>query len=257
MMILKTEQEIEKIAKANQLVASYLQLAIDVVGCEDSVTTLFLDELAELFARDNGATPAFKGYKGFPYSICSSVNSEVVHGMPSNKPLQDGDILSIDFGILLDGYYGDSAITIPVGRVSKEAESLIKVGQECLYKGIKQICEGTRLNQISHAVQQHAESNGYGVVRKFVGHGIGRNLHELPQVPNFTKKPNEGILLKRGVVLAIEPMIVEGSYDLITEPDGWTTRTKDGKLAVHWEHTVAITESGTKILSLREDEVDV
>lgn len=254
-MILKTLKEIEKIAKANQLVAEYLQLAIDVVECEDKITTLELDHLAELFTRDSGAVPAFKGYKGFPYSICSSINSEVVHGMPSNKPLQKGDILSIDFGILLDGYYGDSAITIPVGKVSKEAESLIKVGQECLYRGIKQTCEGARLNQISHAIQQHAESNGYGVVRKFVGHGIGKNLHELPQIPNFTKKPNDGIILKRGAVLAIEPMIVAGSYKLLTESDGWTTRTKDGKLAVHWEHTVAITESGPKILSLREDEI--
>jgi len=254
MIVLKDELQIDKIRTACKLVAKYLQIVIDIVETKDYTTTLELDELATLFAKDNGAIAAFKGYKKFPYSICASVNDEVIHGMPNDRPLQEGDILSVDYGILLDGYYGDSAITVPIGQVSETTTKLIKTGQECLYRGIEAFCEGSRLNQISHAIQSHAESNGYGVVRNFVGHGIGRNLHEEPQIFNFTKKPEDGIMLKKGMVFAIEPMIVENSYKLETDSNGWTVRTKDGGLSAHWEHTVALTEKGMEILTLREDE---
>lgn len=254
MIVLKSESQIEKIKKSCQLVAEYLQLVINTVETKDGITTLELDEIATLFAKDNGAIPAFKGYKKFPYSICASVNDEVVHGMPNTRPLQEGDILSVDYGILLDGYHGDSAITIPIGEVPKSTIKLIKTGQECLYHGINAFCEGSRLNEISHIIQSHAESNGYGVIRNFVGHGIGRDLHEDPQIFNFTKKPKEGIILRKGMVIAIEPMIVEESHELAHDKNKWTARTKDGKLAVHWEHTVALTEKGPEILTLREGE---
>ena len=252
MIVLKDYSQIDKIRKSCRLVGKCLKLIQDVIT--PGITTLELDEIATTFAEDNGAIPAFKGYKSFPYSICASINDEVVHGMPSNKPLQEGDILSVDYGVLLDGYYSDSAITIPVGQVSENASKIIRTGQECLYHGIRAFCEGSRLNGISHAIQTHAESNGYEVIRNFVGHGIGKELHEEPQLFNFTKHPEEGIIIRRGMVIAIEPMIVEGSSDLSTDSNTWTNRTKDGGLAVHWEHTVAMTESGAEILSLREDE---
>jgi len=252
MVFLKSLDEINKLRKSNQMVASVLSLLKKKV--RPGVTTLELNKLAEEYVYDNKAIPAFKGYKGFPYSICASVNSEVIHGFPSKKHLHKKDILSIDFGVLLDGYYGDSAITIPVGKVNRKTKTLVKIGQECLYKGIKQAREGSRLNQISYAIQQHAESHGYGVVRQFVGHGIGRNLHEEPQIYNYTNKPTEGLLLKRGMVIAIEPMITEGDYNTIIGNDGWVVKTVDNKLAVHWEHTITITKNGPKILSLREDE---
>lgn len=255
MLVLKTNQEIEKIRKSCQLVAEFLQLVIDIIECEGvGFTTLELDNIATLFAKNKGAIPAFKGFEGFPYSICASKNSEIVHGIPTNEPLRKGDILSVDFGILLDGYYGDSAITIPVGKISKEAKLLIKTGQECLYKSINKLREGVRLNQISYTIQQHAESKGYHVIRSFVGHGIGKELHEDPQVPNFTKKPDEGLILKKGTVIAIEPMIAVGTHRLKTDKNGWTIRTEDGSLSAHWEHTVAITDKGPEILSLRKDE---
>jgi len=253
MIVLKDEAQIEKIRKSCQLVAKYLEWVADNVDV--GMTTLELDKMATLFARDHGAIAAFKGYKNFPYSICACVNDEVIHGMPNDKPLQEGDILSVDYGILLDSWYGDSAITIPIGQVSEDTTKLIKTGQECLYHSINEFCEGSRLNQISHAIQSHAESNGYQVVKNFVGHGIGRNLHEEPQVYNFTTKPKDGIRLHRGLVLAIEPMVVAGSNILSQDDNKWTVRTKDGKLAVHWEHTVALTDKGTEILTLREDEL--
>jgi len=252
MIVLKSDPQINRIRKACRLVAKYLKLVIDTT--EAGMTTLELDKMADTFASDNGAISAFKGYKNFPYSICASVNDEIIHGMPNDKPLQEGDILSVDYGILLNGYYGDSTVTIPIGKVSENASKLIKTGQECLYHGIDAFCKGSRLNEISFAIQSHAESNGYGVVRNFVGHGIGRNLHEDPQLFNFTNKPKEGLTLHRGMVLAIEPMIVEGTYELKVDKNGWTNRTMDGKLAVHWEHTVALTKDGAEILTLREDE---
>lgn len=258
MIVLKSELQIDKIRKSCQLVAKYLQLVIDIIEAEyKNMTTLELDEIATLFARDNGAIPAFKGYRNFPYSICASVNDEVIHGMPNNRPLQEGDILSVDYGILLDGYYGDSAITVSIGQVSEDTTKLIKTGQECLYHGIDAFCEGSRLNGISHAIQSHAESNGFDVVRAYVGHGIGRNLHEDPQVYNFTKNKMAGPLLKHGMVIAIEPMILEpvpNGCDLQHDKNGWTVRTLMGELSAHWEHTVALTNKGTEILTLREDE---
>jgi methionyl aminopeptidase len=252
MVVLKSLEEIEKLKRSNQMVGEVLSLLKKEI--KPGVTTLELNELAEEYVYDNNAIPAFKDYKGFPYSICASVNSEVIHGFPSKKHLKRKDILSIDFGVLLDGYYGDSAITIPVGKINKKIKTLVRVGQECLYKGIKQAVEGSRLNQISHAIQQHAELYDYGVVRQFVGHGIGRNLHEEPQIYNFTNKPTEGLLLKRGMVIAIEPMITEGDYRTVIGSNGWSVKTIDNKLSVHWEHTIAITKDGPEILSLRVDE---
>ena len=252
MVFLKSLDEIKKLKRSNQMVGDVLSLLKKKI--RPGITTLELNNLAEEYVYDNKAIPAFKGYKGFPYSICASVNSEVIHGFPSKKHLRKKDILSIDFGVLLDGYYGDSAITIPVGKINKKTKLLIKTGQECLYKGISQAVEGSRLNQISYIIQRHAESHGYGVVRQFVGHGIGRNLHEEPQIYNYTNKPTEGLLLKRGMVIAIEPMITEGDYNTVTGSDGWSVKTVDNKLSVHWEHTIAITKSGPEILSLRKDE---
>lgn len=252
MVILKSLEEIRKIRRSNQLVAEALSLLEK--EAKTGTTTLELNKIAETFAADNNAIPAFKGYHNFPYSICTSVNSEIVHGMPSNKPLQEGDIVSIDFGILLDGYYGDSTLTISIGEIPDSTKRLVKVAQECLYSSIQSIYDGMPLNQISHVIQQHAESNGYNVIRKFVGHGIGRNLHELPPIPNYTTKPNEGIRLKKGMVIAIEPMVMAGDYAFKIDSNKWTARTLDGSLAVHWEHTVALTENGTEILSLREGE---
>lgn len=252
MIVLKTELQIDKMRKAGKLVAEYLELVTYMA--KPGITTLELNEMATYFARGNGAIAAFKGYRNFPYSICASVNNEVVHGLPNDKPLRNGDILSVDYGILLDGYHGDSAITVAIGDVPDSTRKLIDIGQECLYHGIDQFRKGSHLNGISHAIQSHAESNGYEAVRDFVGHGIGRNLHEDPQVFNFTRKPKGGVVLQEGLILAIEPMIVEGSYKLRTEDNGWTIVTKDGKLSAHWEHTVALTRKGLEVLTLRQGE---
>ena len=210
--------------------------------------TLTLDRVSEQLALERNAKPAFKGYRGFPYSLCASVNQQVVHGFPSERPLKEGDILSMDFGILYEGYYGDAAVTVPVGRVSEAAQRLIKTTKESLFLGIEQAVPGKRLSDISHAIQSHVERAGFSVVRKFVGHGIGRSLHEDPQVPNYGK-PGLGIRLKPGMVLAIEPMVNQGGYDVETLEDGWTTVTKDGSLSAHFEHTIAITEQGPVVLS--------
>jgi len=252
MVILKSLEEIRKLKKSNQIAATVLSLLKKKTV--PGITTLELNKLAEECIYDNKAVPAFKGYKGFPYSICASINSEVIHGLPSKRYLHETDILSIDVGVLLNDYYGDSAITIPVGKINKKIKSFIDVGQECLYKGIKQTYEGSRVNLISNAIQQYAEFHGYNVIRKFVGHGIGRNLHEEPQIYNYTKKPTEGLMLKRGMVIAIEPMLVLGDYDVVTNNNNWTVKTIDNSLSVHWEHTVVVTKNGPEILSLREDE---
>lgn len=215
------------------------------------VTTLELDRLAEGLCRSQGAEPAFLGYGGFPYSVCASVNEQVVHGFPSKRKLKEGDLLSLDFGVILDGFYGDSAITVPVGKVSHEAKRLSSVTKRCLDLGIEAARPGNRLGDISHAVQSHAEKAGYSVVRKFVGHGIGRQMHEEPQIPNFGR-PGTGVVLKPGMVLAIEPMINAGTYEVKVKSDGWTAVTLDGKLSAHWEHTIAVTENGPEILSKLE-----
>jgi methionyl aminopeptidase len=246
MIILKQPEEIEKLRGSNAIVADILkELGLRV---KPGVTTGELDRLAEEMSRKKGARPAFKGYKGFPFSLCTSVNSEVVHGMPSDRVLVEGDIVSLDFGVFYRDYYGDAAITVPVGRVSEKATRLLRVTEKGLYEGIEQAQAGNRLGDISAAVQSHVEAAGYSVVRDFVGHGIGRNLHEEPQIPNYGVK-GRGIELKPGMVLAIEPMVNEGTYKVRVLDDGWTVITEDGKLSAHFEHSVVITENGPDILS--------
>ncbi|MBW1972970.1 MAG: type I methionyl aminopeptidase [Spirochaetes bacterium] len=246
MITIKTKEEIEKIRKANQIVAFTLNELSKIV--KPGITTIELDRLAEKIIRDKGATPAFKGYRGFPASLCASVNEEVVHGIPKKRKLKEGDIISLDLGSCLNGYYGDAAITLPVGRVDEKATLLMRVTKEALYKGIEKARVGNHLYDISFAIQQWAESHGFSVVRDFVGHGIGRQLHEDPKVPNYGL-PNRGPLLKEGMVIAIEPMINEGRWEVKVLNDGWTVVTIDGKRSAHFEHTIAITNDGPKILS--------
>lgn len=217
-------------------------------AAKPNVTTLELDEIAEKYIKSCGATPAFKGYHGFPGNICSSVNEEVVHGIPGLKKLKNGDTVSVDIGAVINGYYGDAAITIPVGEIDTEVQRLLDVTEQSLYKGIERAIINNRLSDISHAVQQHAESFGYGVVRDYVGHGIGRNMHEDPQVPNYGQ-PGRGPRLKPGMTLAIEPMINMGTHEVTTLDDGWTVITSDGKRSAHFEHTIAITHDGPEIMT--------
>jgi len=246
MVILKSPSEIEKIRQSNVIVAEILEILRKKI--EPGTNTLTLDKISEKVALARTARPAFKGYRGYPYSLCTSVNQQVVHGFPSKRPLKEGDILSMDFGVFYNGYYGDAAITVPVGKVSEVAQGLLKITKQALFLGIEQAVPGKRLSDISHAIQSHVEAAGFSVVRKFVGHGIGKALHEDPQVPNYGK-PGMGIRLKPGMVLAIEPMVNAGSYEVKTLEDGWTTVTEDGSLSAHFEHTVAITEDGPVILS--------
>jgi len=246
MVILKSPSEIEKIRQSNVIVAEILEILRKKI--EPGTNTLTLDKISEKVALARTARPAFKGYRGYPYSLCTSVNQQVVHGFPSRRPLKEGDILSMDFGVFYNGYYGDAAITVPVGKVSEVAQGLLKITKQALFLGIEQAVPGKRLSDISHAIQSHVEAAGFSVVRKFVGHGIGKALHEDPQVPNYGK-PGMGIRLKPGMVLAIEPMVNAGSYEVKTLEDGWTTVTEDGSLSAHFEHTVAITEDGPVILS--------
>ncbi|MBW1769719.1 MAG: type I methionyl aminopeptidase [Deltaproteobacteria bacterium] len=246
MVILKSPSEIEKIRQSNVIVAEILEILRQKV--EPGTNTLELDQISEELALDRDAKPAFKGYRGYPYSLCASVNQQVVHGFPSKRPLKEGDILSMDFGISYQGYYGDAAVTVPVGKVSPVAQQLMATTKEALFSGIEQAAPGKRLSDISHAIQSRAEAVGFSVVRQFVGHGIGKALHEDPQVPNYGK-PGMGIRLKPGMVIAIEPMVNAGGYEVKTLDDGWTTVTKDGSLSAHFEHTVAITEEGPVILS--------
>ena len=249
MVVLKSPKEIEKIRESNQIVAKILSVLQSEV--KPGIDTLYLDNLAEELARENNATPAFKGYRGFPYSLCASVNEAVVHGFPSKRKLKEGDILSMDFGVLFGGYFGDSALTVGVGKVSESASRLMNVTEQALYKGIDQAVANGRLSDISHAVQKHVENAGFSVVRIFVGHGIGSNLHEDPQIPNFGK-PGMGIHLKPGMTLAVEPMVNQKSYDVEILEDGWTAVTKDSGLSAHFEHTIAITNNGPAILSARD-----
>ena len=249
MVVLKSPKEIEKIRASNQIVAKILSVLESEV--KPGVNTLYLDKLAEDLARENGAKPAFKGYRGSPYSLCASVNEAVVHGFPSKRALKEGDILSMDFGVLFGGYYGDSALTVGVGKVSKSARRLMNFTEQALYKGIEKAVVNGRLSDISHAVQKHVEDAGFSVVRIFVGHGIGSSLHEDPQIPNFGK-PGMGIHLKPGMTIAVEPMVNEKGYEVEILEDGWTAVTKDGGLSAHFEHTIAITNNGPAILSARD-----
>lgn len=246
MIILKSRQEIEKMRKSNVLVAAILEELKKKI--RPGVKTIELDRLSEEMALKKGARPAFKGYRGYPYSLCTSVNSEVVHGMPSERELKEGDIVSLDFGILNDGYYGDAAVTVPVGEIAPAAKRLLRITEEALYRGIAEVRAGNRIGDISAAIQGHAEAAGFSVVRDLVGHGIGKNLHEDPQVPNYGSS-GRGIELKAGMVFAIEPMVNEGTYRVDILRDGWTVVTADGKLSAHFEHSVAITENGPVILS--------
>lgn len=247
MIILKTPQEIAVIERASRVVA--LAIAFLREQVKPGVTTADLDRLAEEFITGEGAIPAFKGYRGYPATLCTSVNEEVVHGIPSaRRRLEEGDIIGIDVGAIVEGYYGDAAVTLPVGRISDEAARLIRVTEAALVAGLAQVRAGNRLSDISHAVQTVAENAGYSVVTDFVGHGIGRNLHEDPQVPNFGK-PGEGPRLREGLVLAIEPMVNIGGHEVEVLSDRWTVVTRDKSLSAHFEHTIAITPDGPKVLT--------
>lgn len=235
-----------KMRTAGRIVAEILELLRERVV--PGVTTAELDALAENECQKRKARPAFKGYGGFPFTICASPNEKVVHGFADRTPLAEGDILSIDFGVLYGGYYGDAAITVPVGRISAEAERLLRVTEESLRRAIGAAVVGGRLSDISHAVQTCVEPEGFSVVREFVGHGIGRQLHEAPQVPNFGVK-GQGPRLKAGMTLAIEPMVNAGAPDIRILADGWTAVTADGRLSAHFEHTIAITDAGPEILT--------
>ncbi len=250
-IFLKTEEEIELMRAANLLVGDTLAEIAKVI--RPGVTTLQLDRLAEQYIRDHGATPTFKGFPNpygppFPASICASVNDEVVHGIPNDKPLEEGDIVSIDCGTLLNGYCGDSCYTFAVGEVSPEVKLLLDTTKAALYRGIEAAQQGRRIGDIGHAVQTHCEAAGFGVVREFVGHGIGRQMHEDPQVPNYGR-PGQGKQIKSGLCIAIEPMITQGSPRITLMPDRWTVKTADHKMAAHYEHTIAIHNGRVDILS--------
>ncbi len=246
MIIIKSDEEIARMRKPNRVVAELLDYMGGLI--RPGVTTKELDTKAEAFIVKRGGKPAFKGYHGFPATICASINEEVVHGIPGKRRLNEGDIIGIDLGVILDGFYGDAARTFAVGKVDSQALRLMKITEEALYKGIEQAVPGNRLYDISHAVQTHAEAAGFSVVRDFVGHGIGRELHEEPQVPNFGS-PHQGPKLERGMTIAIEPMINEGTWQVRVLKDGWTVVTADGKRSAHFEHTIAITEDGPEILT--------
>ena len=247
MIRINTQDEVAGIRESAQIVAKCLQMLAGEV--KPGVTTLQLDRLAEQFIRDQGGEPAFKGYRGYPATICASVNEEVVHGIPTGKRvLKEGDIVSLDIGVRKNGWYGDAARTFPVGTITPEAARLLEITERALTKGISRAREGGRLSDISAAIEQEVKGNGYSVVRALVGHGIGRELHEDPQVPNYGK-PGEGVRLEEGMALAIEPMVNLGAADVVTLADQWTVVTADRKLSAHFEHTVAIGADGPEILS--------
>jgi methionyl aminopeptidase len=249
MITIKSPREIEIMRRSGKITAKTLSMLIKTVRA--GMTTGEVDRLAEDSIRSMGGIPTFVGYHGYKHTICASVNDEVVHGIPGSRVLADGDLLSIDIGTTLDGYVSDSAVTIPIGAVSEDARRLMQVTQECLMLGIAQMQKGNRLSDIGAAIQAHAERHGYGVVRDLVGHGIGTKMHEEPQVPNYGQ-PGQGPVLRTGLCLAIEPMITQGTHTVETLDDGWTVVTGDGKLAAHFEHTIAITDEGPRILTLRD-----
>jgi methionyl aminopeptidase len=250
MIIYKSEEEIRSMKRSNQIVAKILSELGQKI--KPGIPTKDLDEYAERRAREMDAVPAFKGYRGYPASLCTSINEEIVHGIPSSRILRSGDIISLDFGVVYDGFYGDAAVTYPVGEITPRAEKLIATARESFTKGVSKIKEGSRLSDISYAIQSHVESQGFSVIRSFVGHGIGYSLHEEPQVPNFGS-PGRGPKLRPGMVLAIEPMIAIGNWEVEILSDNWTAVTKDRSLSAHYEHTVALTQNGVEILSLLEE----
>jgi len=246
MIILKSPEEMKKMEQPCLIVAKTLDYLKDMV--KPGVTTMEIERLADDYIKSNSAIPAFKGYRGYPASICASVNNQVIHGIPSDRVLEEGDILGIDLGAYKDGFYGDAASTFPVGKIPADVEKLLRVTEEALYRGIENAREDNRVSDISHAIQKHVESNGFSVVRAFVGHGIGRNLHEEPQIPNFGL-PGRGPRLRSGMTLAIEPMVNQGGHEVVILEDGWTTVTLDGKLSAHFEHTVLVTSDKPRILT--------
>ncbi|GAQ95812.1 methionyl aminopeptidase [Thermodesulfovibrio aggregans] len=247
MIILKSPEELKKIRKSCRIVATVLEeLKIYI---KEGLTTKQIEQFIENFIIKMGGIPAFKGYRGYPASACISINEQVVHGIPSEKVfIKEGDIVSVDVGVIYDSFYGDAAYTYSVGKISEEAEKLLKVTEEALYKGIAEAIPGNRVGDISNAIQSHVEANGFSVVRAFVGHGIGMSLHEDPQIPNFGSK-GVGPKLKKGMTLAIEPMVNAGTHEVKILSDGWTAVTKDGSLSAHFEHTIAITEGEPEILT--------
>ena len=248
MIVCKSPSQIERMRVANALVAEVLAELADMAA--PGVTTADLDARAEALVRKAGAEPAFKGYRGYPASLCASVNEQVVHGIPSDRALVDGDIVSLDMGVKLNGFYGDSAVTVPIGTVQPEVLELLRITQEALEKGIAQVRVGARISDIGHATQRHVEAGGFSVVREFVGHGIGAARHEDPQIANYGE-PGHGPRLAEGMVLAIEPMVNMGKPAVRVLSDGWTAVTRDGSLSAHFEHTVAVTKAGALVLTQR------
>jgi methionyl aminopeptidase len=245
-IICKSPVEIEKMRDASALVAEVLAELAGMVA--PGISTLDLDREAERLVRAAGAEPAFKGYRGYPCTLCASVNEQVIHGIPNKRPLVEGDVVSLDMGVKKHGFFGDSAVTVPVGRVSEEAQLLLRVTQESLEKGIEQVRLGGRVSDIGHAIQKHVEAHGFSVVREFVGHGIGASLHEEPQIANYGD-PGRGPRLAEGMTLAIEPMVNVGKAAVKMLSDGWTAVTRDGSLSAHFEHTVAVTKDGPLVLT--------
>jgi methionyl aminopeptidase len=246
-IIIRSHREIEHLKKSNIIVAEVFQELKKAI--KPGITTKELDQITETIILSKGALPAFKGYRGFPASLCVSINEEVVHGIPGQRRLKEGDIVSLDVGVNLNGYFGDGAITLPIGDVDREAKRLLEVTERALYTGIEQAKVGNRLFDISYAIQSWVEDHGFSVVRDFVGHGIGKDLHEEPQIPNFGS-PHQGPRLERGMIFALEPMVNEGTYEVKILSDGWTVVTADGKRSAHFEHTIAITDGGPEILSI-------
>jgi len=246
MINIRSQREIEQLRKANAIVAEVFQRLQGKVM--PGITTGELDQIAEEYIRSKGAVPAFKGYRGFPATLCVSINEEVVHGIPNHRKLKEGDVVSLDVGVILNGYFGDAAVTLPVGEVDQEAKRLLEVTERALYIGIEKARAGNRLFDISFAIQQWVESHRFSVVRDFVGHGIGKGLHEDPQIPNFGP-PHQGPRIDNGMVFALEPMVNEGTYEVRILSDGWTVVTADGKRSAHFEHTIAVTDGEAEILS--------
>ncbi|MEW6419664.1 MAG: type I methionyl aminopeptidase [Nitrospirota bacterium] len=246
MIILKSPEEIERIAQSCSIVAKTLNAIKGIV--RPGITTREIEGFADAYIRANNALPAFRGYRGYPASICTSVNNEVIHGIPSERVLKEGDILSIDIGVYKDGFYGDAAYTFPVGEIRPDVERLLRITEESLYIGIENARPSNRVSDISYSIQGHVESNGFSVVRAFVGHGVGRELHEEPQIPNYGP-PRRGPRLRPGMTLAIEPMVNEGGYEVLILDDGWTVVTKDGRLSAHFEHTILVTSDKPRILT--------
>jgi methionyl aminopeptidase len=254
MLYLKTDEEIGLLKESNLLVSRTLAEIASLI--RPGITTLYLDSIAEAFIRDNGASPAFKGYGGFPNTLCTSVNEEVVHGIPSNYILKEGDIISVDCGVILNGWYGDSAFTFPVGEIKDETRRLLDFTRDSLEEGVREAVAGNRVGDISFAVQTKAESGGFSVVRELVGHGIGRKLHEQPEVPNYGKQ-GTGAKMEKGLVICIEPMINAGKKETLQMKDGWTIKTADGKPSAHFEYAVAVDKGKADVLTTFEfiDEV--